>query len=503
MTSRVTPTASSRGGATVVVGRHRAAAEATTLRRGRSLWSTLGLTALAVVLPGSSMWVLGRRKLGIALLLTYLALAGTVTYLVIAERPAVLRLLVQPTWLNVTIAGLVIGFLMWALVVVLTHVMARPPGLRRGQRLGATFFVAVLCGALAIPFVVAVRYASAQKGFITDVFPSGSHSATRPTDATAANPWRGQDRVNVLLLGSDAGPDREGIRTDSMIVASVDVSSGNVVLFSLPRNLENVPFPEGTPLDQLYPEGFTGEGDPLEWMLNTVYGKVPELHPGILGKSDNEGADALKMAVTGALGIPVDYYVMVKISGFVELIDAIGGVTVNVNQPIPIGGVSGVRLPDGYIQPGPNKHLDGYHALWFARGRYGLDDYDRMRRQRCLMAAVIDRADPMTLLTRYDKILDAGRELVQTDVPGHLLPAFVDLAFKVKDAKVRSVVFERSEQFAPESPDYDWVREQVAAAIEKSEDGGGGGGGGGDGRKEKSLAEAPEDACAYDPVAAG
>jgi LCP family protein required for cell wall assembly len=504
MAGQLTPAASSPRAATADVGRHRAAG-ATALRSGRSLRSTLGLTALAVVLPGGSMWLLGRRKLGGALVVAYLALLGTLTYVAVAHRPTVLRLSVQPRWLNAVIAGLVAGFVIWALVVVISHMMARPRGLRRGQRLLATAFVVALCCVLAVPFAVAVRYASAQKGFINHVFSGTTLSATTPDDATVADPWRGQERVNVLLLGSDAGPEREGIRTDSMIVASVDVSSGNVVLFSLPRNLENVPFPEGTELDRLYPNGFTGEGDPLEWMLNTVYSKVPELHPEVLGKSDNEGADALKMAVSGALGIPVDYYVMVNISGFVQLVDAMGGVTVNVNERIPIGGVTGVRLPEDYIEPGPDKHLDGYHALWFARGRYGLDDYDRMRRQRCLMAAVIDRANPMTLLTRYDRILEAGREIVQTDIPGHLLPAFVDLGFEVKDAKIRSVVFERSDEFSPEAPDYEWLHQQVRAAIEKSEStgGAGGNGGGSGGGKDKSLAQAPEDACAYDPEPAG
>ena len=128
MTGPVTPAASSRGGATVVVGRHRAATGSTALRQGRSLWSTLGLTALAVVLPGSSMWALGRRKLGAALMLAYLAVVGTLAYLLIAQRPALLRLLVQPAWLNVAIAALLPGFVVWALVVVVTHMMARPRG---------------------------------------------------------------------------------------------------------------------------------------------------------------------------------------------------------------------------------------------------------------------------------------------------------------------------------------------------------------------------------------
>ncbi len=347
-----------------------------------------------------------------------------------------------------------------------------------------------------MPFAVGFRYASAQRDFIRDVF-APTASATRPDQASAEDPWLGRDRVNVLLLGGDAGPNRVGTRTDSIMVASVDVDSGDTVLFSLPRNLEDVPFPRGTALARLYPQGFTGPGDPLEWMANAIYPRVPELHPGVLGKSDNEGADALKQGVSGALGIPVDYYVLISIPGFVELIDAVGGVTVNINQPIPIGGAEGLREPEGYLQPGPDQHLDGFEALWFARGRYGLDDYDRMRRQRCLVDAVIDSADPVTLLTRYERILDAGRQILRTDIPAELLPAFVDLAFQVKDAKVRSVVFARSDRFAPDAPDYDWMHQVVARATGELPRTGAGGGGGGEG----TMADVAKAVCAYRPAA--
>ena len=464
-------------------------------RRLLSLPAALGLTALAVVLPGSSLWLLGRRALGIAVLTSYLTGVAVLAYLLLEQRAPLLRALVRPAWLTAAIIMLVVGFVCWALIVTFSYQMARPDGMTRPEQLAATAFLAVMCLALAVPFGVAVRYASAQRAFISDVFVSAadSSSATRPVGVTAADPWQREERVNMLLVGSDAGPERDGTRTDSMIVASIEVATGNVVLISLPRNLEDVPFPTGTPLHRLYRDGFTGPGDPLEWMLNAVYGRVPELHPGVLGRSDNEGADALKLAISGALGIPVEYYVMVDLSGFVQLVDAMGGVTVNINSPIPIGGVTGERAPEGYLEPGVAQHLDGFEAMWFARGRYGLDDYDRMRRQRCLMAAVIDEADPVTLLTRYDKILDAGREIISTDLPSELLPAFVDLALRVKDGKVRSVVFERSENFVPEAPDYDWVHQVVDAALERSGTGGGGG-------QKGSLAQSPVDACAYDPV---
>jgi LCP family protein required for cell wall assembly len=421
---------------------------------------------------------------------------AAVVYVLVEQRPALLRLLVQSRWLTITIVVLVICFAAWAGVVVASDILSRPRDLRRGQRAGATAFTVLVCLALAVPFAVAARYAAAQREFIDDVFEStsNSQSATRPMVLDEhGDPWLGQDRVNVLLVGGDEGADRFGTRTDSIILASIEVTTGDTVLFGLPRNLENVPFPEDSPLHELYPDGFTGPGDPLEWMLNAVYLNVPALHPGVLGASDNEGADALKQAVSGALGVPVDYYVLVSIPGFIELVDAMNGVTVNINHPVPIGGVEGVREPDDYLEPGPDQHLNGFEALWFARGRYGLDDYDRMRRQRCMVAAVIDRADPMTLLTRYEQILDAGRRIIRTDIPAEMLPAFVDLALAVKDARVRSIVFDRSDNFAPESADFDWMHQVVARATGATERTGGHHGGGGNNPADST------ESCAYRP----
>ena len=94
------------------------------------------------------------------------------------------------------------------------------------------------------------------------------------------------------------------------------------------------------------------------------------------------------------------------------------------------------------------------------------DDYERMDRQRCAVAAMIDAADPLTLVRRYTDLAAAGRDLVSSDVPQHLLPAFVNLALRMKDAKIRSVVFKTSARFFSGDPDYDFVRETVAKAID-------------------------------------
>ena len=202
----------------------------------------------------------------------------------------------------------------------------------------------------------------------------------------------------------------------------------------LPRNRRPVETPtfhapyEPLLTANLAPGVFHGYGDPAVHMLNAVYGQVPALHPGVLGTSDNEGADALKQAVGGSLGLDVDYYVLVNLLGFRELVDAMGGVTVNINDPVPIGGNTDLGIPpDGYLEPGPDQRLDGFEALWYSRGRYGSDDYQRMERQRCMVDAIVDEADPLTLLRRYQQLAATGKEIVRTDIPAALMPAFVEL----------------------------------------------------------------------------
>jgi LCP family protein required for cell wall assembly len=185
-----------------------------------------------------------------------------------------------------------------------------------------------------------------------------------------------------------------------------------------------------------------------------------------LGNSDNEGADAVKLGVSGVLGVPVDYYLLVNLNGFQQIVDAIGGITVNINEPVPINGDTDRHiLPTGYLQPGPNQHLDGFDALWFTRGRYGSTDYKRMERQRCAMNAIVHEARPVKLLTRYTQLASASKKIMRTDIPQKMLPAFVDTALKMKNHPLRSVVFQLSAAFNPNAPDFDYVHTAVSRAL--------------------------------------
>lgn len=375
-------------------------------------------------------------------------------------------MVLDPTDLAVFLGALVLGWLLWVLLIAVTWMRRRPRPLSGGLRAVGVLTALALCVGVTVPLAHGARLVMAQRDLITTVF-DDQPSATTPTAVTKENPWGKRKRVNLLLLGGDGGIDRDGVRTDSVILVSIDTRTGKAITFSLPRNLRDVPFPEGSPLARIYPTGFdlSGSADG-ESMLNAIYRNVPALHPGILGRSANEGADALKQAVSGALGLKVDYYMLVNLSGFEQIVDAIGGITVNINEPVAIGGNKDRNIPpDSYLEPGPEQRLNGFKALWFTRGRWGSTDYKRMARQRCALKAIVDEADPVTLLRRYTDLAAASKKILRTDIPSKLLPAFVDLALEMKGQPLKSVVFELSRTFNPNDPDFDFVHESVQRAI--------------------------------------
>jgi anionic cell wall polymer biosynthesis LytR-Cps2A-Psr (LCP) family protein len=139
-----------------------------------------------------------------------------------------------------------------------------------------------------------------------------------------------------------------------------------------------------------------------------------------------------------------------------------------VNERVAMGGISSAHIPPAeWIEPGPKQHLDGPHALWFARGRYGADDDQRQIRQRCAIKGIVDAADPSTLVTKYQAIAKASKNLLRTDIPQELLPALIQLALKVKSGTVSNVSLDVSKlKLKYLHPDYEGLRETVAKALE-------------------------------------
>jgi LCP family protein required for cell wall assembly len=278
------------------------------------------------------------------------------------------------------------------------------------------------------------------------------------TDNTVADDPTPQGTTNILLLGGDAGPGRWGLRTDTMILVSADRASGRTSLVSIPRNLERLQFPPGTPLDERFPDGFTN-------IANAVY-------PYVLTKSDlqehyaSDGLQPEAVAVSGAigysLGVRIDDYVLVNMQGFLELIDAVGGVTIDLERSVPLPpNLPGAKhdIPSS-VGPGV-VDMDGTLALAFARSRYADSDYGRMGRQRQLLAALGEQISMSDAIGGFSNVAGALSDAVRTSLsPGE----FADLLETLGDtASITQSVGLVPPLVQPARPDYDEIRTIVAA----------------------------------------
>ena len=443
----------------------------------RGFGGFLGLAVLGALVPGVGLIATGRRLVGWIVLGAWLGLLGGV--LVSLVRGGTMGLVTigsSPSTLRVVGIALLTIAAAWLLSAAVSLYLLQQPSLSGVQRLTGAVAVIAVMSLIVTPLVTLAGHSRTQTQLIDKVFASDEQtSLTAPTEPPdVADPWAGRPTVNVLLLGGDGGVGREGIRPDTVILASVDTASGRTVLLSLPRNLQRVPFPEDSPLDELYPEGFTGPGNPNEWLLNAIYQNVPAVHPEVFADSSFPGADATKWAVEGALGLDIDYFVLVNLDGFKKIVNALGGITIDVHYRVPMGTKLSEQTgrctePIGWIEPGLNQRLNGTRALWYARARCGpppvTDDYNRMERQRCVIGAIIDEAQPMTLLRHYSRVAGALQDVFVTDIPQTLLPAFADLATRVQGATVSSLSF-TDDVIVPHDPDYDLLHELVADALE-------------------------------------
>lgn len=282
----------------------------------------------------------------------------------------------------------------------------------------------------------------------------------------------GDGRLNIMLLGGDRGADREGLRPDSISVMSFDVVTGNLVTIGLPRTLQGFGFSSG-PMNDRYPEDYTScEVDVC--YLNSVYTEVTvydyDIYPDAASQGSEKGIEATRDAVEWITGLDIHYYALVDMQGFATLIDAMGGVTIDVKERVAMGinddGTNpGWTPPEHWIEPGVQV-LNGDHALWYARSRYETTDYARMERQRELQDAVIAQL-PGKLLTHTQAILDALDEVVETDLPEGEVGVFADLALKSRsrDDNVRLNIAPPEFDVDAGPIDYGHARDLIGQAL--------------------------------------
>jgi LCP family protein required for cell wall assembly len=252
-------------------------------------------------------------------------------------------------------------------------------------------------------------------------------TTTIAATTTTVAPFAEVERVNVLLLGGDAGPGRYSMRTDTMVLVSINPVNGETAMISVPRNLYGLPFPPGTPLADKFPDGFEG-------IANAVYPHVDGRRE-LAGGGDDAAAQAVKQGIAQLLGIPVHYYVLVDMLGFVRVVDALGGIDIYLPERIHTS-----RSPSKDLHPVPKyfeagqHHFDGTEALAYARTRYSDSDYGRMGRQRCVLGAIAAAATPSALAFGLTDLVSAFGDAVRTDIPRDRLGEMAQLVDRFVEA---------------------------------------------------------------------
>lgn len=417
------------------------------------------------LIPGSAQVLAGNRRLGrlglgftlglwtallVALLLYFVFPTGLYTLATFDLSMLVLQ------------AALVVYGAVWAVLTLDTLRLIRVVRVRPKVR-GVLAFATVALLAVSIGSTVYGTYiVGVSRGTLSSIF--GGGAIEQPVDG----------RYNIMLLGGDAGEDREGLRPDSISVVSIDASSGAATIIGVTREFHDVPFPEGSPMNEIYPDGYLwGTCDVSDCKLNSIYTEVelkhPELYPDAVAKGSEPGIEAMRDAVEGVLDLPIQYYALIDMEGFAQLIDALGGIDIDyeADEPLPLGGdldengdLYGVNQ---WIEPGP-WHFNGEQALAYARSRVTTDDYARMNRQRQVQEALVKQFEPANVLSKFQDVAEAGTQVIKTDVPQGMLGYFVQLGLKTKSQPIETIELAPPE-VDPEDPDFDVVHSLVQEGL--------------------------------------
>ncbi|OCG73916.1 LCP family protein [Microbacterium sediminis] len=427
------------------------------------------LVILGWLIPGSAQVLAGNRRLGrigIASTLVLWAVAILGVLGVLLWRAGTITVLTFPFVSLIGGIALIAYGVLWVLLAIDTLRLVRLVKTSSPSRY-LIALVSILTMVLTGSVVAygAPRMFAARSG-IGQVFQFGP--PIPPSDGY----------YNILLLGADSGEGRDSMRFDSISVVSINADTGAVTITGIPRDMPHFPFADG-PMQELYPDGHYGVSDPVcGWSsgINQLRTEVElcradeNLYPDAESHGSTPGVEATKDAAEGILGIEIPYYVFIDMDGFAALIDALGGVDIEVTERLPKGwgpAYEGQPVDEwavGWIEPGL-QHMDGDTAQWYARSRYTTNDWDRMERQRQLQAAILAQFTPQNVLDRFQQILGAGDHLVQTDIPQAMLGPFVDLAVKAREQPFASIELTPEGGVDPEEPDYGQIRDMIQSAL--------------------------------------
>lgn len=481
-------------------------------------WKTVAAAAVSVLVPGLGHWMRGHRRRAMGFFAADLVVIVAGVWMLSLGTVGLLEALVQPRWLRAVIAGNVLLALL-RLVAVVDLLMVERPRIPLPAAAGVAGVVLVV---LVAPHVFVMQRAVALLDLLEGVFPDHGHVAvaldlrrraaeseriagsygpvTTVTGTTIPriepnspdgvitpryrNRVRPQaeeidyTRVTVLLAGGDAGPGRGGLRTDTMILASLDVLTGQGVLITISRELTGWSLPPHLRTKPGVVErnellwglavkaeegGYTRATDPLPeerdetiWLdrINAVYPFTYDLSATYPNDS-RPGMAALRDTIEYTLGINIDYYVLVDMAAFVDLVDAMGGVNVTAREAMDIKMSPPRGDPEEFVHvviERGRQHMDGITALVYVRNRTDTSDVVRTRRQRCFIREVIGQFDTATVVRRLDRIASAVQRHTKTDIPIFSLPALVRIVAEMDTGSIASTAIQPG--YYAETTDY-------------------------------------------------
>lgn len=392
---------------------------------------------LSFVLPGLGQAYAGRRRLGLLLAapVVVVVLAG-VALAVGVGAGAANDLLSRGFLLGVLIVN--VALLGWRAFAIADAGLAADDGGRERRRavVAVVMLLALTVGMHAWLGSVVARldvtlgqvFSSGGGGAPLEAVPATEGASPGPADP-ATGPvyrWDGEERINVLLVGTDAAPGREAELTDVLLVVSIDPADGTAVMVSVPRDTGYVPLPDTS----VHPDGlFPGKVnelapraalDPATWCPDLVHDPAAC------------GLRTLQDSIGLYLGMELHHYALVDMAGFAELIDAVGGVELclpgRLVDPNFSGTLSTTQHGGELVLPAGCTRYDGLDALAYARSRQGWiempdgtlapqNDFERNERQQRMLLALRRELADTDPIFELPAVLSAIGRTVTTDVP--------------------------------------------------------------------------------------
>ena len=293
--------------------------------------------------------------------------------------------------------------------------------------------------------------------------PSSAASPSSSPTPFDGREWARDGRLNIVLLGSDEGPGRWSLRPDAIFLLSVELETGRSAIFGFWRYMSNIPLPPESA--QHFNNGL------FPRHINALYRAAqdnPQRFPG----NDARGLRVMAGAIQELAGVRVDHYVMVNLNGFVDVVEAMGGLWIDIPE----------RVRDhSYVLENDRRRitldfrrgcqlLDGRLALAYARTRHQDGDWSRMARQQHTLAAMRRQFDPLAVVPELPDLFDvAGANLHWTLQPDDVVP-IAQLAAKVDADRLQRVLFVPPDYPAELTDEIiDAIREKVRGIFDEPE----------------------------------